>query len=156
MSPDRPPLARPRGFTLVELAVVLVVVGILAVFVLPRFGGRLSYDTFGFYDQVGGALRFAQKAAIAERRAVCVAITATSLTLTRAAAAPPSVACGAALPIPGGTTNVLTAPTGVSLAPAVSFNFTALGQASAAVTITVTGEPPARTIVVERETGYVH
>lgn len=146
---------RCRGFTLIELVTVLLIVGILAVAVLPRFASRATFDTRGFADQAAAALRFAQKAAIAGRRSVCVTVTATTITLARAVAPPPSVACGAALVFPGGSANVLTAPTGVSMSP-VAFNFTALGQSSAAVTLTVTGDPPARTITVESETGYVH
>lgn len=146
------------GFTLIELVVVLLVVGILAVFAMPRFSGRAAYDTQGFYDQLGAALRFAQKAAIAERRNVCVAIAAGSLTLTRATAAGSAAACTDTLPIPSvDNSNTLDATAaGVTLSPVASFSFDALGRPSAGATITVSGDPPDRVLTVEADTGYVH
>ena len=148
-------MRRVRGFTLVELAVILLLVGILAIFVVPGFRSVAVFDTRGFADQVGAALRFAQKAAIAQRRTVCVTLAVDSLTLTQSTAPPPSAACGAALTIPGASGNVLNAPAGVTLSPG-NLLFTALGQAVPGTTVTVTGEPPPRIITVEGETGYVH
>lgn len=159
MNPERTGRMRrggePRGFSLLELVVILVVVGALAVFALPRLFDRASFDARGFHDQVGSALRFARKAAIAQRRTVCVSVAAGTVTLTAAAAPPPSIACGGGVEIPGTGTNVLTAPAGVTLSPA-SFHFTALGQAVAGTVITVTGDGTSRTITVEGETGHVH
>ena len=62
------PMQRMRGFTLLELVMVLLLVGVLAVFVAPRFEVAV-FNARGFADQVGAALRFAQKAAIARRQA---------------------------------------------------------------------------------------
>ncbi len=149
-SPGRAP-----GFSLLELVVVLVIVGALAVFVIPKLFDRASFDAQGFYDQVGGALRFARKAAIAQRRVVCVSVAAGTVTLTVAAAPPPSTACAGTLTIPGAGTNLLTAPAGVTLSPA-AIQFTALGQAGAGAIVTVTGDGISRTITVEGETGHVH
>ncbi|HEX4943229.1 MAG TPA: GspH/FimT family pseudopilin [Usitatibacteraceae bacterium] len=146
-------MQRNRGFTLIELVVVLVLVGILAVFVAPRFDTAV-FSTRGFADQVGAALRFAQKTAVAQRRTVCVTTTSSSLTLTQAAAPPPSAACGGMLAIPGTKAGILNAPAGVTLS-VVTLHFTALGQAVPGTTFTVTGDA-ARTITIEGETGHVH
>ncbi len=149
---------RQSGFTLVELIVVMMIVGILAVAAIPRFFNRNTFDSLGFKDETVAALRYAQKAAIAQRRTVCVAFTATSTTLTIVSAADSSN-CGA-------TTN-LSGPTGTtpyqvtarsssatySITPA-SFSFDALGRASSGQTFQVTGATG--NIVIEQETGYVH
>src|SRR5450759_2932408 len=77
-----------RGFTLVELIMVMVIVGILAVVVAPRFFDADVFKSRGFADQVQASLRYAQKAAIAQHRNVCVAMTASDITLTIANAIP--------------------------------------------------------------------
>ena len=67
---------RGRGFTLVELIAVMVVVGILAVAALPRFFDRNVFEARGFLDETRALLRYAQKTAVSQRRTVCVAFAA--------------------------------------------------------------------------------
>ena len=143
-----------RGFTLVELITVLVLVGILAVVAIPRFFDRNTFDSRGFYDQVISTLRYAQKAAVAQHRFVCVAFASNSVSLTYGA----SDTCGSDLTSPTGLTPYkVTAPSGVNFtAPSAgtTFNFDALGRASAAQSIIVSGY--STPISVEAGTGYVH
>ena len=68
-----------RGFTLAELVMVLVIVSVLAVAAMPAMFGRLTFDTRRFADQVRAAMQYAQKVAVAQRRNVCVTVTANSL-----------------------------------------------------------------------------
>jgi len=146
-------ICRTRGFTLVELVTVIVILGILAVVAAPRFFDRNVFDSRGFYDQVIASLRYAQKAAIAQHRFVCAAVTTNSITLTINAVA----SCpGGDLASPsGGTTYVVLAPSGVTISPVATFYFDALGRPGAAPSpFTVSGY--ATPITVEAETGYVH
>lgn len=144
-----------RGFTLIELVTVMIIVGILAVAVVPRFFGTNIFQSRGFADQVQASLRYAQKEAIAQRSNVCVTLAASTITLTIANASGAAVPCTVNLPFPSGG-NSITAPSGVTLSssPSATFNFDALGRTATAQTISVSGATD--NIVVEAETGYVH
>ncbi len=145
---------RQSGFTLVELTVTILILGILAMVVLPRIFDRRDFDTLKFYDQSQAATRYAQKVAVAQHVDVFVVVGATSLSVCFDA--------GCATPVidPSGVGPLaITAPGGITLSatPVASFSFDALGKpnAAAAVTVTVNGTP-VRSFTVERETGYVH
>jgi MSHA pilin protein MshC len=120
-----------KGFTLVELVVVILLVGIMAVAVVPRFVGRTGFDARGFSDEATAMLRYGQKLA---QRVLSPADRTNSFTKTAAS----------------GVTVVSS--TGV-------FSFDALGRpnpdAEVSLQVMASGEPT-RTITVERETGYVH
>ena len=167
MSPHRHSLATRRGtpgFTLIELVMVLVLLGILAVFMLPRLSLTQGFDEVGYRDAVRSALEFARKSAVAERRNVRVALAVNNLTLSIDDAGPEDGGAGTFprnLNLPaadrrcGGALNQLCAPTGVTLTGPAALSFTPLGQPSAAASYAVTGDAP-WTITVEAETGHVH
>ncbi len=149
-----------RGLTLVELITVIVILGILAAVVAPRFFDRNVFDSLGFYDQVKSTVRYAQKSAIAQRRFVCVLFPATnSITLRFGATA----ACvdGVLASPSGGPYTLINNNAAFTILPG-NFGFSALGRpvdaAGAALTdqqvITVKGYEAA-SIRVEKETGYV-
>ena len=162
-----------RGFTLIELIMVMVVVGILAVFVAPRFFDANVFKSRGFADEVQATLRYAQKEAIAQHRNVCVAITASNITLTIANAIPSLATspCNTNLVSPTGqpsnclsaTYKICTPSAAITLSPAATFNFDALGKpwdvlgtTSSTVQKSITISGATNNIVVEAETGYVH
>ncbi|OGB23052.1 MAG: hypothetical protein A3I66_08520 [Burkholderiales bacterium RIFCSPLOWO2_02_FULL_57_36] len=151
---------RQSGFTLVELIVVMMIVGILAVAAIPRFFQQQTFEARGYHDQVLAMVRYAQKAAIAQRTSVFVNADGGSDTVCLTYVSDP------------GCTNVVNvvinpadqsrfsrpAPDGVTLDGSDAFSFSALGrpEPNAAVVIGIVGDGITRTITVERETGYVH
>jgi MSHA pilin protein MshC len=139
----------------VELVVVLILVGILAVVAIPRLVGIGSYDTLGFYDRVASGLRYAQKQAIAKRRVVCVNFGAASVTFTFEPTA--GLGCTTNLAGPSGQSPYTVVPQGSGIAftsTPTNFSFDALGRPSTGQTISITGDGT-RTLSVEPETGYV-
>lgn len=69
-----------RGFTLNELVMIIVVIGILAVVVVPSFNSA-GFLARGFYDEVKSAARHAQKLAVASGCPARLTITGSSYTL---------------------------------------------------------------------------
>lgn len=142
------------GFTMVELIVTMIVIGIMAIAIVPRMSLLQGFDEVGFRDQVKATLEYARKSAVAGRRDVRVTITGSAVTVERQNATPEGegIAGFSALALPGSNDNQIVVPAGVTLSSSVSpLTFDPLGR-SAGATITV----GSATITVEAETGYVH
>ncbi|MEB0134700.1 prepilin-type N-terminal cleavage/methylation domain-containing protein [Actimicrobium sp. CCC2.4] len=144
-----------RGFTLLELILVLVITGILSAVVGPRLMDNTSLSARGFADQVLASLRYAQKTAIAQHRTVCVdyAIDRIILTQTTLAVCP-----GDALASPDGKSDyAVVAPSGIefSVLPG-ALRFDALGRPAPNIGHSIQVSGVADGITVEAETGYAH
>jgi MSHA pilin protein MshC len=169
-----------RGFTLVELIAVIIVVGILGAVAAGRFLGRSSFDSVAYADQAAALLRYGQKVAVAQNRNVYVRLNASGIALCYDAAC----AAGSRVQAPGGGNSGSAAtklacndgawaceapPQQVRVTPVASFYFDALGKPFAAtdvaptpvstfskLDVVVRASESVRTISVEMETGYVH
>lgn len=144
-----------RGFSMVELITVIVILGIISAVVAPRFLDFAAFDSRGFSDEVRATLRLAQKLAIAQHRNVCVNVTTAApanLTISVSKAAN----CDTPLPSLSGSGNYQVSARGgaalISSAALITFNPLG-GAGAAAITLQVDSEP---VITIEAETGYVH
>lgn len=162
-----------RGFTLVELVVVMVIVGILAFTAMPRFFDE-GFSERGVHDGVRAAIEYARRSAVASRRYVCVTTTpgagvagsvGVSMDPAVPEAATAAVACTVALPIPGANGRGGCAANQVCGERSVAINgnsviFNPLGQAvgadkavlAAAPSVAVAGQAA---ITVVPETGWI-
>jgi MSHA pilin protein MshC len=147
---------RTRGFTLVELILIVVLIGILSFFAGARISDRNQGNARGFAEQVASTLRFAQKAAIAQRRNVYVNVD-TSARRVRACL-DAATTCATPLSSPAGGSLDVTGATGVTLTSGTTqFSFDALGRPSIASNLTLTTSANGLTfsVIVETESGYV-
>ena len=147
------------GFTLIELIMVLVIVGVLAAVVGPRVFATGTFNARGFHDENLALLRFAHKSAIAQRRPVCIVFGANNARLSIDSdrnSATGTSGCEANLTGPrGDSPGTITARGTVQYtATPATVVIDGLGQPAAGQTIQVSGA--AQTITIEAVTGYVH
>lgn len=129
-----------RGFTLVEMVTIIVILGIIAVVAVPRFADTDTFRSRAAADQAIAALRYAQKVAIASHSNVTVNISAGT-----------PADCGIA--VAAGTLNcVVNNDVTVVPAPAiVVFDFMGRPVPNVVTPVAVGGTA----ITIEAETGYV-
>ncbi|RJG01256.1 prepilin-type N-terminal cleavage/methylation domain-containing protein [Noviherbaspirillum sedimenti] len=172
---------KTAGFTLVELIMTMVIVGILSAVAIPRLFDRTTFDARGFSDQALSMLRYGQKLAIAQRRDVYVRLNGNSIALCFDAGCPDTASLVRA---PAGANSGRPAtlaacsniaswfceapPSGLTYTSThPQFFFSGLGKpylpddpvsnsSFTNLTLAISGDGVSHTIVVERDTGYVH
>jgi len=139
-----------RGFSLVELVVVLLVMAVLGAVALPRLTDRRALQERGARDQLRGLILQARKVALTQQREVCVLLTAAGA----AAVYAPGGACSPGQPVldPSGDGNLrMDMPVGMALAAAQPLRFDTRGRPVAATDRVVA--VGTLSLTVYRETG---
>lgn len=145
-----------NGFTLVELTVIIVILGVLAVFATGRSVDNDFFEARGYHDELVAATRFAQRYAVASGCSVQIDIQPSSYALTLAGPCPTGV--GNPVQSPTGDNFAGNAPAGVTTSGAIgAYVFDAWGDIgiTAESTITVSGGSNSLSFVIHGNSGFV-
>lgn len=147
----------PRsGFTVVELTMAIVILGIVAATTTPRLFSDRAFVERGYYEELVAALKYAQRLAIASGCGVQLQVTAEGYVARREQTG--SGGCGGAdagrsasapLQVFAGRS-----PTGVETSPQVTIGFDARGRADLARDQVI--RVGSFALAVQADTGAVH
>ena len=144
---------------MLELVIVIVIAGILSYSAIGRLNNVGEVNAHGFAEEVASTLRFAQEAAVAQRRLMYVNVNAGSGLVYACLDSANPCAQPLAAPGFGGGSLSVQAPSGVALTTnTAQFSFDGLGQPSTSsqVQIQVTAsDGQLFTVTVEAGSGYV-
>jgi len=114
-----------QGFTIIELITVIVLLSILAVVAFGRLGSLSQFDSRAYYQDVVGALQYAQKLAVGTGCQVQVTFTSNSYALHQRQTGCTTGAYTRPVmnPAARGSHYQADAPDGVAISPALTFRF---------------------------------
>ncbi len=150
---------RSSGFTVIELVVVIVMLGILAAVAAPRFFDDRTFMQRGYFEELAAALKYAQKLAVASGCPVRVNIDEDGYQASQQAELDgscnktPSASWSTGIRLTGGGLLSGVSPIGVEASPALTMVFDSLGRTDLTSDQSISVGPFALT--VSADSGYV-
>ena len=145
-----------KGFSLIELVAVIVLVSILAVAATGRIGSFSGFESRGFFDDTVAAMRYAQKLAISTGCNVQFTITAASYALAQRDDCDTGDYTRNVLnPVDRTNHYTATAPTGITISPIGTYTFSPQSPVAGTVsdiTFTIAGFQ----FILYQQTGLVN
>jgi len=144
-----------RGFTLVELVMVITIVAVIASVGMSRFASPSPFAGRALADQLASSLRAAQRLAVAQRQVLYVQVVANPAAVLICR----DLACAQAVTPVDGSAAWLTAAAGARLDTGAAYSIDGMGRPSLAAAQTFTpldeaGQPSGPVVRVEAETGF--
>jgi MSHA pilin protein MshC len=133
---------RPKGFTLIELVVLMVIAGVLAAYILPRLGQRSSFDERVIKDELISVARYAQQQAMMRGRNATIRFHLNNTAKNYGIDGRQGAGAYSWLSHPNTEMFPLSLPAGISTSPAnIIISYDALGNIVGGVSqaITITG-----------------
>lgn len=136
-------LQTQSGFSLVELVVVMVLIGLLSAVAVPRFFGNTVFEQRAFLDEVMSALRYGRTLAIGSGCPVRVQLNPSGYTLSQQAMTGGHCDTAdntwpVAVKLPDGQVFGGSAPASVTISPTLNVVFNAAGGTNLAADQSIT------------------
>ncbi len=148
-----------RGFTLIELIIVIVILGVMAVFIAPRVLDLTSWRLRAFADDLQSTTSAMQRRALANRQPIIAEFTAGGVTFSTATCAP-SPAAVTQLRVLNCPAGAATCIVGTAFTGSVTFNHCNSGAGLTSTGATLPIDVKAGTAVeyafkIENDTGLI-